>query len=643
MKKLFLYAALLFGMSGFTACNYLDIVPDEREQEKDAYTNEIAALRMLYSCYGYMPNPADNTSSLDFFTGDEVVTSFMNIDGFASGNWTANTTLSNNYYRNLYAGIRQCWIFLEHMNEYVGIDDVKENYIAQCHFLIAYYHMRLMMGWGPIIIVDKVEDLTGNLDTEYKSRSTLSECVEFICTQYDLAINSGALKERYDDNQTGLATSVLAKSMKAYTLMYYASPLFNGNATLAAQLVNRDGTALLSADPDESRWEKARQAYKVAIEAAISAGHELFNLTTSTTNGYPLNSTMRILRSNMSTPVETNLENIWTYAFDEGEAGLQRRSMPFIDTKCYNGVAPTLNMLRRFYTINGLPYDKDPTYNIRDEFETVKITSANNSITIGEEQEVIAKEGKYTSQMNLHREPRYYAWISFQGGYYELDHGTGYDTNEIDKPGSSLSGGTRLVTEFLKDGNCGRKNRNANYSRSGFLNKKGVSPDSKADKTNPAMKKYPFPLLRLADLYLAYSECAAECGILEDNGDDKGAKYYLNLVRERAGIPDVDTSWSLVGETLDKERMIEIIRQERQIELYLERQNFWDMRRWLKAYECFNGPYKGMNIDGETIEEFSQEADITLNERVFYEHNYLLPFPSYDINNNENCVQNPGY
>ena len=50
-----------------------------------------------------------------------------------------------------------------------------------------------------------------------------------------------------------------------------------------------------------------------------------------------------------------------------------------------------------------------------------------------------------------------------------------------------------------------------------------------------------------------------------------------------------------------------------------------------------------MNIDGETIEEFSQEADITLNERVFYEHNYLLPFPSYDINNNENCVQNPGY
>lgn len=120
MKKLFLYAALLFGMSGFTACNYLDIVPDEREQEKDAYTNEIAALRMLYSCYGYMPNPADNTSSLDFFTGDEVVTSFMNIDGFASGNWTANTTLSNNYYRNLYAGIRQCWIFLEHMNEYVA-------------------------------------------------------------------------------------------------------------------------------------------------------------------------------------------------------------------------------------------------------------------------------------------------------------------------------------------------------------------------------------------------------------------------------------------------------------------------------------------------------------------------------------------
>ena len=56
MKKNTLYLFILLLITGLnTSCNYLDIVPDETATEKDAFANPRAALRYLYSCYGYLP------------------------------------------------------------------------------------------------------------------------------------------------------------------------------------------------------------------------------------------------------------------------------------------------------------------------------------------------------------------------------------------------------------------------------------------------------------------------------------------------------------------------------------------------------------------------------------------------------------
>lgn len=100
------------------------------------------------------------------------------------------------------------------------------------------------------------------------------------------------------------------------------------------------------------------------------------------------------------------------------------------------------------------------------------------------------------------------------------------------------------------------------------------------------MNQYPWPIIRLADLYLAYAEACVETNDLET------AKQYLNKVRERAGIPTVETAWSGVA-ALDQTKLRQIVRQERMNELYLENQNFWDMRRWLLAGQYFNVKAKG--------------------------------------------------
>lgn len=634
MKKIFQFILLFFMAFYMSACDYLDIVPDEREKEEDAFKDVQAARRFLYSCYAYMPTPNWGGQSLDFMTGDEVVTSFEQekFANFPKGTFTADKPIIS-YWNDLFAGIRQCYILRDNVDKVPAMSAATNaDYKAQIEFLLGYYHLLLMRCYGPTIIVREVADI--NVDpSSYLSRSPLNECVEFITEKFKNAAN--VLPTKRDAVETGLATSVAAKALRAYTLMYYASPLFNGNAKLAAELINPDGTPLLDAAEDRGRWVTARDAYLEAINAAKDAGHDLYTVEEpKMDNKYPENTTLRVLRANLPTIIKYNKEEIWTKQFAEGAYGVQRKSMPYVNEICYNGVCPTMNMLDRFYTVDGLPYDVDPKTKDLNKYDLVTLTAQNTKISFVDGTEAtIAASGRRTSLINMGREPRYYAWIAFQSGYYEVTNAStngGYDGD------NTLENNQRIITNFLADANCGRQGRNNNYSPGGFLNKKGVHPDNTISKSNATLKNYPFPLIRLGELYLGYAECCAE------SGDVTNAKLYLNKIRARAGIPDVDTSWGKAGGITSTKQLRDIIRQERQIELYLECHNFWDMRRWLLADQYFNHKHEGMAITAKAIEQFSQPTEVPF-ARVFEDRHWLLPIPATDINNNHNVIQNPGY
>ena len=194
----------------------------------------------------------------------------------------------------------------------------------------------------------------------------------------------------------------------------------------------------------------------------------------------------------------------------------------------------------------------------------------------------------------------------------------------------------RVLLDFTKNGNQGRKNRNNNYTPSGYLNKKGTFPNQLMAKNGVTVISHPWPLLRLADLYLSYAEACIETGDLAE------AKTYIDKIRTRAGIPTIDAAWGSIGVTPDQAKLRQIVRQERQIELYLENQNFWDMRRWLLAKDAFGHKAKGLNIEATSIEEFAKLKEVVF-ERAFSDANYLLPIPIADINRNSNLINNPGY
>ena len=129
-------------------------------------------------------------------------------------------------------------------------------------------------------------------------------------------------------------------------------------------------------------------------------------------------------------------------------------------------------MIDRFYTKNGLPVDEDPEFDYPNRLDIV---------TIPEGME-FAEAGKQTLRMHLDREPRFYAWVAFQNGYFEC-----LTEKEKDAYAASFNakraGGKKWLTGFLKNENCGLyDDRTNNYSKTGYLNKKRYIPDRQQPK-----------------------------------------------------------------------------------------------------------------------------------------------------------------
>ncbi len=78
--------------------------------------------------------------------------------------------------------------------------------------------------------------------------------------------------------------------------------------------------------------------------------------------------------------------------------------------------------------------------------------------------------------------------------------------------------------------------------------------------------RIPFPIIRVADLYLLYAETLNESASTPP--DD--AYKYLDLVRKRAGLKGVKEAWQKYSiypdKPLSKEGLREIIHRERRIE-----------------------------------------------------------------------------
>lgn len=598
MKTNRIYIALIFlfliGIT--TSCDYLDIVPDERPTEEDAFKDKKAAERYLYSCYALM---TIERQGVYLYQTGEIASDFEK--AYLQGNHTPANIGEFHYWSRMYAGIKRCYTLIANVDQVPRLEEeLKVLYKAEAKFLIAYYHFILLRAYGPVIIADQEYDIEFPAE-KYPKRSSYDESVTWIANLFDEAYETMLTEQT--TNYYGRATKIAAKAMKARMLLYAASPLFNGNAEFYSKepLDPETSAPLMNLTYDANKWKVALDACKEAADLADGAGYRFYEGKASGDFPYPADSTEYSLR--MAFIDKTNMEVIWADTRKETDYDLQNQGTPRDpkdDGKSWNGVSPTLATVQNFYTENGLPIEEDPAYFAKKEY-----------YDLGE------FDGETTCNLHLKREPRFYAWISFHNGWYEMQR----------------DGAKRFRTKYRSDDPQGKGTMTRNFSLGGYLIKKGVTP---AYDTQNGFKHYPWPLIRLAEVYLNLAEAAAEVNELEL------AKTYLNKVRKRAGILPVEDSWKGIA-TLDQKKLIEIIRKERTIELFLEGHYGWDMRRWKQADKVLNHNPQGLNTNGKTDTEFFQPATIEMAWKFKTPTHYLLPISDKEINANTKIVQNPGY
>lgn len=173
-----------------------------------------------------------------------------------------------------------------------------------------------------------------------------------------------------------------------------------------------------------------------------------------------------------------------------------------------------------------------------------------------------------------------------------------------------------------------------------------------------------FPILRYAEVLLNFAEAKIELWGMGAEAEDDRIYSAINEVRSRAGMPDV--SGDRVGKV---EKMRQLVRRERKVELALEGLHLIDLRRWdigdlensqpiygmpEEKYGGFKAPYPSVQklpkFDATPRHDLNDiatypDAGIRLvrdKNRKWEPHYRLWPIPQSEISMT-GMTQNPGY
>lgn len=515
-------------------------------------------------------------------------------------NW--NSALSHNHrWSRLYASIRQANIFLEMAHPIDGeggadaqkiTEEEMRVYKANARFMRAVYHYYLFEMYGPIPIVDKSYTLDNLPDLE---RNSVTEVVNWLDAEFEACMQNMYQESYFDNDQMrGVPTKGAAMAYRAKLWVYAASPLFNGSWEYGSGLTNVDGKKLFpDVSSKDEKIDKAVTCLKEFIEYAEAGRYALVN------TGNPSEDLYNLFQ-------EYNKEIIWATTTNSwGSLGAEQfdgHATPKGEYKGLNGIDMLQELVDDFYCSDGKP--------IRNE-SFMEASALYNETTWGK----LPGSEYDVYGMYLNREPRFYNSVTF----------TGMKWPSSGKRVDFAYGGTSGAGTGDGEPNTGHMV----YKR--YYRKLGNGSGLVSSKYRPSI------IFRLAEFYLLYAEMLNE----QTKGQDSDILVYVNKVRQRAGIPNLeDCNPSIAG---DYAKLRDAIRRESRIELCTEGQRYFDLCRWLLAKDVLN---KEMTkLDVYKTESNGYYSRMTFNPRVFLDKNYLYPIPLDEIKRSTHgvLVQNPGW
>jgi len=642
MKKLYIYLFIILLSLNYSCKKYLDVIPDNLATIESAFSNRTSAEKYLFTCYGYMPEHGNPRQS-SFLISDEIWTFTPQVPAFYFNQLFEDLALNRQNMVNptldfwnglrggkpLFRGIRDCNIFLENIDRVSGLQEVeKQRWISEVKFLKAYYHFYLLKMYGPIPLIRENLAVDADQQALKVKREPIDICVNYIVELLDEATQGLPLVITSESSELGRITQNICLTVKAHVLVMAASPLFNGNSEFA-NFKDQDDQPFFNPIFDQNKWKIAADACLTAITSCQASGLKLYTYVpvVNTFNLAPETIVQMSIRNSVAQ--KWNSEVIWGNT-NSLATEIQSNSQASIDpTRLSNmgvrlAMAPTLRMAELFYSNNGVPIEEDLFWNNTGGGFAARY----NVQTARESDRFNLQPGYQTAALHFQREDRFYADLGFDGGIW-------YGQGKYDDKDPWL-----IKAKFNQ---YAGKRSDISYSATGYFLKKVVHFQNiiEAGDNGPyTVVPYPWPVYRLADLYLLYAEA-----LNESAGPSVEVFKYLDLIRERAGLEPVVESWlnysRFSNKPETKDGLRDIIQQERLIELAFEGKRFWDLLRWKKARNIFNQPIKGWDIEQDLTANYYRVR--TLFNRKFTTRDYLWPISENNLNINNMLVQNPGW
>ena len=521
--------ALYLAMSiSFLSCDYLDVVPDNIATIDYAFRNRAMTLKFLYTCYSYLPQHGDLSGDPAMSGGDETwVHMFIqwNVRAIAEGRQSVVYPRLSHW--TLWQGIRDCNIFLENVDNVPDIPQYeKTRWRGEVKFLKAYYHFYLFRMYGPIPIMDENIPIYAETEQIEVFREPVDKVVDYIVKLLDDAYQElPTVNEVIEGTEAGRIDKLIAKCIKAKVLVTAASPLFNGNRDYVG-MVDKKGTQLFSQQYDVEKWNRAASACKEAIDESHANRKSLYRMVDVLTMASPeVFQKQCVYRQAVCD--RWNSELIWggtNYSCGDLSRYSQAKIMELAaeHTSIRSEWGPTLKIVEKYYSSNGVPIREDKEWNDNGWYENrFKVRPEPSS---GDEIYLV-KEGRRTVYLHYNRELRFYASLGFDQGIY---YGNGY----YEFPANVK------WTEFFSKKFSGMTSASECYSITGYSAKKMHCFKNSLTRTANSVEFYPFPIMRLADLYLLYAEA-----LNEYKGPSAECLSYIDQVRDRADLKGVIESW----------------------------------------------------------------------------------------------------
>lgn len=608
--KLFQLLTTLCVLMATSSCDYLNQQPDNLLTGDQIWQTRANAEAYLHNIYSYIQAGGDGGDYRCMGVTDEssVNIATVNARQIVSGNWSAASWY---YYTwgDYYTGIRKSFIFEDNVDRVPSAllsDDLKKQYKSEVLFLRGWFYWKILQQYGPFVKLTGV--LSQDEDFNQYPRAPFEECVTHINELMDLAGANLPLQWSSSSNY-GRPTKGACLAVKAQMAILAASPLWNGNPAFSA-FKNTDGTSLAPLSYDANKWKTAAEAAKAVIE---SGTYRLYtNLDSGDDTFDPYLSVRNIFLTTWNNEIIFGKTNWSRWGF----------------TKCaspgpggYNMYNATQNLVDAFSTSNGRTISDAKSGYVESGFSMADGTKYWEH-----------KKGQWNMYAN--REPRFYAYIQYNGRPV-LPAPTTDDKNYYSSP--SNADGTGKI-ELYYTGKSGQKSAGSN-NITGYDALKRISPNDNI-RYDASSYQGPYILMRYAEILLNYVEALNEYD--PTNAD---IVRYLNLVRERAGLPGIEKVYpDAVG---NKERMREFILRERQVELCFEDDRYNTLvRRLLLGKPEYQTIYS-MNVNADDRGAgFSFTGFYTrtlFQKRTWNDKMYLFPIQQTDIERDRALVQNPGW